>query len=166
MMKIKISETAQKHGLKSAYALQKALDISPTIAARLWKGDFDKIGINTLERLCKYFNCQTNDLLEYPLTLSGNTELRKDVPRATQLSNTELRNNMQLSNTQSDNTQSESDNEFNLTSADAGKILDLSPRQVRTYAEKGELGGKQGKQSHWFFRRSDVLNFKSQRDSE
>ncbi len=68
MIKIKIAETAQRNGLKSAYALQKALNISPTIAARLWKGNFDKIGINTLERLCEYLQCQTNDLLEYPIT--------------------------------------------------------------------------------------------------
>lgn len=101
MMKIKIAETAQKHGVKSAYALQKALDISPTIAARLWKGDFDKIGIKTLERLCGYFNCQTDAFLEYPLTQSSNTELRND----TQLSNTQSRNN-----TQKRKTQSESDN--------------------------------------------------------
>jgi DNA-binding Xre family transcriptional regulator/predicted XRE-type DNA-binding protein len=89
-MKIKIAELAGKHGLKSAYALQKALDISPTMASRLWKGEFDKIGINTLEKLCDYFQCQPNDLLEYPLTLSGNTESSKNVERATQLSNTEL----------------------------------------------------------------------------
>jgi excisionase family DNA binding protein len=89
MMKIKIAETAQKHGLKSAYALQKALNISPTMASRLWKGEFDKIGINTLEKLCDYFQCQTNELLEYPLTLSSNTQTSKDVERATQLSNTQ-----------------------------------------------------------------------------
>jgi DNA-binding Xre family transcriptional regulator len=66
MMKIKIAETAEKHGVKSAYGLQKALSISPTIAARLWKGEFDKIGIGTLEKLCEHFQCQPNDLLEYP----------------------------------------------------------------------------------------------------
>jgi len=65
MIKIKIAETAQKNGLKSAYALQKALSISPTIAARLWKGDFDKLGINTLDKLCQHFDCQPNEFFEY-----------------------------------------------------------------------------------------------------
>jgi DNA-binding Xre family transcriptional regulator len=86
MMKVKIAETAEKHGVKSAYALQKALNISPTIAARLWKGEFDKIGINTLEKLCEHFQCQTNEFLEYPLTQKSNALKSND----TQKGNTKL----------------------------------------------------------------------------
>jgi DNA-binding Xre family transcriptional regulator len=197
MMKIKIAETAQKHGLKSAYALQKALNISPTMASRLWKGEFDKIGINTLEKLCDYFQCQTNELLEYPLTLSSNTESSKNVERATQLSNTQtskaenaadvlrrLKENAPVvalspaevfeqlkekdsgkvfNNSVLDIVQSSSDNEFNLTTAAAGELLGLKPRTVRENAEKGLLPGKQGKQNHWFFRRSDIDGFISRR---
>jgi DNA-binding Xre family transcriptional regulator len=81
MMKVKIAETAEKHGVKSAYALQKALDLSPTIAARLWKGEFSKIGINTLEKLCELFKCQPNDLLEYPLTQKSNAQKSNDAQK-------------------------------------------------------------------------------------
>jgi transcriptional regulator with XRE-family HTH domain len=49
--------------------------------------------------------------------------------------------------------------EYNLTVKDVGKLLDRSPRQVRTYAERGELRGEQGKQNHWFFRQMDVDDY-------
>lgn len=65
MIKIQIAEVAQTKGIKSAYALQKALDVSPTVAARLWKGDFDKIGIGTLDKLCETLKCQPSRLLQY-----------------------------------------------------------------------------------------------------
>lgn len=65
MIKIQIAEVAQAKGINSAYGLQKALDISPTVAARLWKGDFDKIGIGTLDKLCETLNCQPSRLLRY-----------------------------------------------------------------------------------------------------
>jgi putative transcriptional regulator len=58
---------------------------------------------------------------------------------------------------------SSSDNEFNLTTAAAGELLGLKPRTVRENAEKGLLHGKQGKQNHWFFRRSDVDEYKARR---
>jgi transcriptional regulator with XRE-family HTH domain len=48
------------------------------------------------------------------------------------------------------------DNEHILTVKDVAKIVDRSPRQVRTYAGSGELKGKHGKQDHWFFRQIDV----------
>jgi DNA-binding transcriptional regulator YiaG len=60
----------------------------------------------------------------------------------------------------------DNENEFTMTTADAAKVLELSPRQVRTYAERGELHGKQGKQSHWFFRQSDVGKFWATRGKE
>lgn len=53
--------------------------------------------------------------------------------------------------------------EYNLTTAEAGELLNLKPRTVRENAEKGLLHGKQGKQNHWFFRRSDIDNFISKR---
>jgi DNA-binding Xre family transcriptional regulator len=65
MIKISIAEAAQEKKITTAYALQKALNISPTIAARLWRGDFDKIGIGTLDKLCRVLKCQPNKLFKY-----------------------------------------------------------------------------------------------------
>jgi DNA-binding Xre family transcriptional regulator len=65
MIKIKIAELAKKHDVTSAYQLQNFLNISPSIASRLWKGDFEKIGINTINKLCNRLVCQPSDFMEY-----------------------------------------------------------------------------------------------------
>ncbi len=65
MIRVTIRERAEERGIATAYQLQKAMEISPTIAARLWRGDFDKIGIGTLDRLCRVLRCQPDKLLHY-----------------------------------------------------------------------------------------------------
>jgi DNA-binding Xre family transcriptional regulator len=65
MIVVTIRERAEKCGIENAYQLQKALEISPTIAARLWRGNFDKVGIVTLDRLCRVLKCQPDKLLRY-----------------------------------------------------------------------------------------------------
>jgi DNA-binding Xre family transcriptional regulator len=66
MIKIKIAELAEKRAnVTTAYQLQNLLGISPSIASRLWKGDFDKIGINTINKLCYRLECQPSDFIEY-----------------------------------------------------------------------------------------------------
>jgi DNA-binding Xre family transcriptional regulator len=65
MFKNKILDLSKKKGLMNAFQLGKALDVSPTTASRLWNGDFSKIGIDTLHRLCDLFDCQISDYLYY-----------------------------------------------------------------------------------------------------
>jgi DNA-binding Xre family transcriptional regulator len=65
MFKNKIPDLSKKKGLKNAFQLGKALKCSPTTANRLWNGDFDKVGIDTLHRLCALFECQISDFLYY-----------------------------------------------------------------------------------------------------
>ncbi len=65
MIVVTIRERAEKNGITTAYQLQKAMGISPTIAARLWRGDFDKIGMVTLDRLCRVLGCQPDKLFRY-----------------------------------------------------------------------------------------------------
>jgi excisionase family DNA binding protein len=65
MIKIKVAEKALSLGFKNPFALQNALSLSPTVAARLWKGKFRKIGIDTLLKLCDLFKCQVDELLFY-----------------------------------------------------------------------------------------------------
>jgi excisionase family DNA binding protein len=183
-MKIKIAELAGKHQLKSAYALQKALNISPTMASRLWKGEFDKIGINTMEKLCDYFYCQPNDFLEYPLTLSGNTQISNDVERATQLSNTELSKPKQkgvlwagkppggslaerlaegnsgksFKHSVLDIVKSSSDNEL-LSTVQVAERLNVSRKSVNDYIIDGKLKATKGKQNHNFVSEADLNEY-------
>jgi DNA-binding Xre family transcriptional regulator len=60
-----IPELAKNKGLANAYQLGKALKVAPTTANRLWNGEFNKVGIDTLHRLCDLFECQVSDYLHY-----------------------------------------------------------------------------------------------------
>jgi DNA-binding Xre family transcriptional regulator len=170
MIKIKIAELAGKHGLKTAYALQKALDMPPTMASRLYKGDFDKIGIGTIEKLCAYFGCQPDAFLEYPFapvnhTQASNTQTSNDVARATQLSNTELSNDTQASNTQSNKTEhTESDNgnvmSFHDTLVEFERIgKSKSDSSLRRYLKSGKLKGELITGNLWQIKKPDFENF-------
>jgi DNA-binding Xre family transcriptional regulator len=60
-----VREVAEKRGIKNAHGLQLALGISPTAAAKLWKGEFEMIGLGTLNKLCSALRCKPADLLKY-----------------------------------------------------------------------------------------------------
>jgi DNA-binding Xre family transcriptional regulator len=60
-----IREVAEKRGIKNAHGLQKTLAISPTAAAKLWKGEFVMLGLSTLDNLCRVLRCKPGDLLKY-----------------------------------------------------------------------------------------------------
>lgn len=65
MIKIRIREAAEAKDLKNAHRLQLAADLSPAVAARLWRGEVEKISIETLNRLCVALDCQPGDLFVY-----------------------------------------------------------------------------------------------------
>ncbi len=65
MFKNKIPDLSGEKGLVNAFQLGKALGISPTTANRLWNGGFNKVGVDTLHRLCDLFECQISDYLYY-----------------------------------------------------------------------------------------------------
>jgi DNA-binding Xre family transcriptional regulator len=66
MIVVKIKERAEKCGIANAYQLQKALQVSPTLAARLWSAEFDMIGVQTtLDRLCRVLRCQPDKLFKF-----------------------------------------------------------------------------------------------------
>ncbi|MDT7542794.1 MAG: Cro/C1-type DNA-binding domain [Acidobacteriota bacterium] len=60
-----VREVAERRGIKNAHGLQLALEVSPTAAAKLWKGKFEMIGLGTLDKLCRVLRCKPSDLLKY-----------------------------------------------------------------------------------------------------
>ena len=62
MLKVQIKEIAQTRGLTTAYQLQKAVDVMPSVAARLWKGEFKQISVKTLDKLCTVLDVNAGDL--------------------------------------------------------------------------------------------------------
>jgi DNA-binding Xre family transcriptional regulator len=65
MITVAIKEQAEKRGITTAYQLQKATGVQPSMAAKWWKNDLEKIGIKTLDLLCTVLKCRPNDLLKY-----------------------------------------------------------------------------------------------------
>ena len=65
MIKTHIRELAKKKGITTAYQLQRALDVSPSVAARLWSDDFELISKTSLDRLCKLLRCSPGKLVSF-----------------------------------------------------------------------------------------------------
>jgi putative transcriptional regulator len=65
MIEIKLREMAERHGIKTAYQLQTLLNIQPSLAAKWFKNDIKMISFESLNMLCKYFNCEITDILVY-----------------------------------------------------------------------------------------------------
>ena len=70
MVELRIQEVAMKRGITTAYQLQKALESHPAMAARLWKGDMDRIGLQTVDALCEALDCEPGDLIVRVKTLT------------------------------------------------------------------------------------------------
>jgi DNA-binding Xre family transcriptional regulator len=62
---VTIRERAQKRGIENANQLGVALGVAPNVSARLWAGEFEKLGMNTFEKLCEVLACQPNALFRY-----------------------------------------------------------------------------------------------------
>ena len=65
MIKTHVREMAEKKGITTAYQLQKALEISPSVAARLWRDDFEFISRTSLDRLCRLLKCPVSKLISF-----------------------------------------------------------------------------------------------------
>jgi len=63
MIELRIRETAERKGIKTAYQLQKAMNVPPGTAARLWRGDMKMIGLDTIDALCEAIGCEPADLI-------------------------------------------------------------------------------------------------------
>ncbi|MFN2455119.1 MAG: helix-turn-helix domain-containing protein [Pyrinomonadaceae bacterium] len=62
MIEVKIREVAEAQGINTAYKLQKALNIAPSVAARLFNGEFKQISIETMDKLCTVLDVEAGEL--------------------------------------------------------------------------------------------------------
>lgn len=53
---------ADAKGIGTAYQLQKAAGLSPSMAARLYRDDVEMIALRTIESLCGALGCEPGDL--------------------------------------------------------------------------------------------------------
>jgi putative transcriptional regulator len=65
MITVTIREQAQKRGITTAYQLQKAADVSPSVAQKWYSNILERIEIESLDKLCRVLKCKPNDLFRY-----------------------------------------------------------------------------------------------------
>ncbi|HEY9282939.1 MAG TPA: helix-turn-helix transcriptional regulator [Pyrinomonadaceae bacterium] len=65
MIKSRVREVAESRGVNSSYELQNRIGLAPTVALRLWRDEVTRFSVQTLEKLCREFDCQPGDLLIY-----------------------------------------------------------------------------------------------------
>jgi len=57
MMVVKIKQRAHRAGITNGNQLTHALGVSPDVGYRLFNGDFARIDLKTLDRLCARLQC-------------------------------------------------------------------------------------------------------------
>jgi DNA-binding Xre family transcriptional regulator len=62
---LRVKELAQARGLKTRYALSRAMGKPPTTPYRLWDGNIASIRLETIGELCRALDCQPGDLFRY-----------------------------------------------------------------------------------------------------
>ena len=65
MIQLDVRETATARGITTAYQLQKACELQPSVAARVWKGELTRIDFGVLDRLCRVLKCQPGKIIKY-----------------------------------------------------------------------------------------------------
>jgi DNA-binding Xre family transcriptional regulator len=141
MIEIKIADIAKKKGLPNAYALQRALECSPTMASRLWRGDFKQIGIETIDSLCELFQCSPSDLIVFR---SKDESAKPTAEKPARQPETVKR--------------AASGRDL-LTTIQVAERLELSRKSINDFINQGRLKATKGKQNHNFISESDLQEF-------
>jgi DNA-binding Xre family transcriptional regulator len=82
MIHINLRELALKNGITTAYQLQTLLGIQPSLAAKWFANDLKMINFESLNTLCKYFNCVPTDILVYTVDDDGEACFAKTLASA------------------------------------------------------------------------------------
>lgn len=64
MITIKLYELIWQHKVKG-YELAKATDLSKATISKLMKGENIDVKLSTIDKICDYFKCDINDIIEY-----------------------------------------------------------------------------------------------------
>jgi putative transcriptional regulator len=65
MIRTKLAELMGQHKVKSFTVIEKETGISRRTIAKIYNGEGGGIDYDTLDALCRFFNCDVGDLLEY-----------------------------------------------------------------------------------------------------
>jgi DNA-binding Xre family transcriptional regulator len=140
MIKVNIKDIATKKGIKTAYQLQKLMNLQPSVAYKWFSDDLKMIGIESLNSLCEALDCLPSDLLVYS---SGREKLEEPVRKSEMTSDSDLLSTIQVA-----------------------ERLGLSRKRVNDYIGLGKLKAVKGKQNHNFVSESDLQSFITNRSGQ
>jgi DNA-binding Xre family transcriptional regulator len=63
MINIRVRELAEGRGLRNAHGLQLEAGLASHVAVRLWKGQVERISIETIDRVCEALDCEPGDFI-------------------------------------------------------------------------------------------------------
>jgi DNA-binding Xre family transcriptional regulator len=146
MIKANIKEMAVKKGIKTAYQLQKAMNLQPSQAAKLYRNDLKMIGLETLNSLCEILDCEPSDILKYSPSRAKAEKPVKSPAIAEKAASTSDSNSDLLSTNQ------------------IAAELGLSRKRVNDFIVSGDLTAVKGKQNHNFVSVAEFERFKAARN--
>jgi DNA-binding Xre family transcriptional regulator len=146
MIKANIKEVAVKKGIKTAYQLQKVMNLQPSQAAKLYRNDLKMIGLDTLDSLCDALDCMPSDLLVYS---PGKVMVEKPVKSPA------IAQKVASSN---------DSNSYLLTTNQIAAELGLSRKRINDFIVSGDLKAVKGKQNHNFVSVAEFERFKAVRN--
>jgi DNA-binding Xre family transcriptional regulator/biotin operon repressor len=149
MVKVNIKEIATKKGIKTAYQLQKLMNLQPSIAYKWFSNDLKMIGIESLNSLCEALDCLPSDLLVYS---SGREKVENPVRKPEAVKTTASVEGL-------------------LTTNQIAERLGLSRKRVNDFIKLGDKDGYKlkaikGKGNYNFISESDLQEFIANRSGQ
>ncbi len=145
MIKVSIKEIAIKNDIKTAYQLQKLMNLQPSMAAKWFKNDLKMIGIESLNKLCEALGCEPSDILKYTPSKG------------------KAKNTVKSSAIAEKGTISSDSNPDFITTNQLADETGLSRKRINDFIVSGELKATKGKQKHNFISREEADRFKAER---
>jgi excisionase family DNA binding protein len=152
MIESKIKEIAASKGIRSSYGLQKALDIAPSNALRLWEGKVTRFSVEILDKLCERFGVGVGDLLVYR---QGENDTENVIQNRDSIS---VNTSNVVETPVTARTISKSV-EGMLSTVEAAERLGVKRRTVIDYIKSGKLKATKGKGNHNFVSEADLQEF-------
>ncbi len=145
MIKVGIREIAIKNDIKTAYQLQKLMNLQPSMAAKWFRNDLKMIGIESLNSLCEALGCEPSDILKYTPSKG------------------KAKNTVKSSAIAEKDTISNDSNPDFITTNQLANETGLSRKRINDFIVSGELKATKGKQNHNFISRAEADRFKAAR---
>lgn len=71
MIESQLRTVAKKFNIKTGYQFQKLTGFSESMSYSLWKDEWKRVDLKTLNTLCNLFECTPNDLIKFTKDTEG-----------------------------------------------------------------------------------------------